>query len=442
MTLSVTVDSEKALYLCFHCEAKGGVRLDPHTKDRYEPAASPLPKKVQKKGVIKELGTGIDAVGKVFLKGRGISEATAKAFGVVSCRAFFPEIRQETSGIAVPYVVHGRTQGHKVRCTEEKANVCDATLASLCGLQLVNTEAHPDIVICEGEFDMLACHEAGIHNATSVPNGASSFTRSDDNSDTKTTMAFLWSAKAEIDKAKKVILASDSDDSGSKLADELARRIGKHRCWRVTFPEDCKDANDVLLKHGASKLKSIVELAEPWPIEGLYEAQMFNDAVTKLYSDGLGERILTGMPPIDELYSCGPGLLTVMTGIPGHGKTSMINHFMLNLARRHGHSFAVCSFENPIHVHIAKLAEMMVQKNFFDGDGVRMSRDELEDCLPFVNEHFKFLGQDDGKKASLGLDHRAHQDSRVSLGSVRRGDRSVQLHCAAQGYRLRDAVDR
>ena len=131
---------------------------------------------------------------------------------------------------------------------------------------------------------------------------------------------------------------------------------------------------------------------------------MFIPSVTKLYEDGLGERILTGMPPIDSLYSCGPGLLTVMTGIPGHGKSSLVDFMMLNLARRHGHSFAICSFENPIEVHIAKLCEMMTQKHFFETDraGQRMSRAEMEECLPFINEHFKFLGQDDGKKASLG----------------------------------------
>jgi twinkle protein len=46
---------------------------------------------------------------------------------------------------------------------------------------------------------------------------------------------------------------------------------------------------------------------------------------------------------------------------------------------------------------------MMTQKHFFETDraGERMSKQEMEDCLPFINEHFKFLSQDDGKKASL-----------------------------------------
>ena len=399
-TLSVTVDSVHATWMCFHCGAKGAVRFDPYDKRDAEfvkPKRKPFVK-----GAVKQIGTGLDTLSKVFLKGRGISEKTATAHGVVFALAYFQELKRETGGIAFPYIVHGRTQGHKVRCTEEKANTCDTTLGSLCGLQLVDMEKSTDFIVCEGEMDMLSFTEAGIFNATSVPNGSSSFTR-DDSKDAKSTMAFLWSAKDKIDAAKRIIIASDTDEPGTKLADELARRIGKHRCWKVAFPDDCKDANDVLLKHGGERLRICVEHAEPWPIEGLYEAAMYAGNVTKLYDDGLGERILTGMRPIDDLYSCGPGLLTIMTGIPGHGKSTMIDQFMINLARRHGQSFAICSFENPIHVHIAKLAEMMTQKHFFETDmaGERMTKRELEDCLPFINEHFKFLSQDDGAKASL-----------------------------------------
>lgn len=403
-TLSVTVESDKAMWMCFHCDAAGAVRLDPHYHDSYEPAASPLPKaKPVPKGAVKMLGVSLDSLSKIFLKGRGISEETANAFGVVYALAYFPELKREDHGISVPYIVNGREQGHKVRCTVEKANVVDAVLGSLCGQQLIDLDRSQDLIICEGELDMLSYYEAGIMNATSVPNGASSFTRGDEAKDTKTTMAFLWSAKEKIDKAKRIIIASDNDEPGTKLADELARRIGKHRCWKVAYPDDCKDGNDVLLKHGAIKLKEVMELATPWPIEGLYEAAMFSDSVIKLYEDGLGDRTLIGMPPVDELYSCGPGLLTVMTGIPGHGKSTLVDFFMLNLARRHGSVFAICSFENPIHVHIAKLCEMMTQKHFFETDraGERMSKQEMEDCLPFINEHFKFLSQDDGKKASL-----------------------------------------
>jgi twinkle protein len=108
------------------------------------------------------------------------------------------------------------------------------------------------------------------------------------------------------------------------------------------------------------------------------------------------------MPPVDELYSSQPGLLTIITGIPGHGKSTLVDQMMINQARMYGHVFAICSFENPIHVHIAKLAEMLLQKSFFEGGvGDRMTREELRSVMPFIHRHFKFLNQDDGRKATL-----------------------------------------
>ena len=402
-TLSVTVKSDHALWLCFHCEAKGGVRLDPN--DTRDEPSEPNKWLVQTppKGAVRKVHSSLSIPSLEFLQGRGISQTTAVALGVVTSRAYFHDLKREADGVAFPYVVHDRVQGHKVRCIEQKANTCDATLGSLFGLQLVDMSKSDDFIICEGEMDMLSFHEAGVFNATSVPNGASSFTRDSEAKDIKSTMAFLWTAKDKIDKAKRIIIASDSDEPGIKLADELARRIGKHRCWKVEFPDDCKDANDVLRLLGGEKLRECVERATAWPVEGLHEAAVFEKSVTKLYDDGLGDRILTGMPPIDDLYSCGPGLLTILTGIPGHGKSTLVDEFMLRLARRHGQTFAICSFENPIHVHIAKIAEMMTQKHFFETDraGQRMTKQELEDCLPFINEHFKFLSQDDGLKATL-----------------------------------------
>jgi len=49
----------------------------------------------------------------------------------------------------------------------------------------------------------------------------------------------------------------------------LARRIGKAQCWQVEWPDDCKDANDVLLKHGKAALANAIDEATPWPIAGL-----------------------------------------------------------------------------------------------------------------------------------------------------------------------------
>ncbi len=72
------------------------------------------------------------------------------------------------------------------------------------------------------------------------------------------------------------------------LAEELARRLGRDRCWRVRWPSEPsstppdagdqgaasvarKDANEVLLKDGPEPLQALIRGADPYPIRGLFK---------------------------------------------------------------------------------------------------------------------------------------------------------------------------
>lgn len=74
-----------------------------------------------------------------------------------------------------------------------------------------------------------------------------------------------------MDKASRIILATDGDSPGQALAEELARRLGKERCWRVSWPKkedsSCfKDANEVLKNLGADALREVIENAELYEV--------------------------------------------------------------------------------------------------------------------------------------------------------------------------------
>jgi twinkle protein len=196
---------------------------------------------------------------------------------------------------------------------------------------------------------------------------------------------------------KKIIVAVDGDKPGEELGEELARRLGKHRCWRVTWPEGCKDANDVLVNVGKDRLADAIKEAAAWPVAGLYEAISFKDALWGLYKGTGGSRVSTGYPTLDRLYSVSPGLLTVLTGTPGSGKSTFIDQLMVNLSDREDWVHGVCSFENEPTMHIGKLLQMKLGKHFFSEQmGLRMSEAEVEDAFPWVNTHFKFIAQDNG----------------------------------------------
>lgn len=398
--LSVTIHSEHMVMSCHHCERSGATKLSDNLSKPFVPPAFEKPKPK----AVKSLDVGLTEASINFLTERALSLKTAQAWSLVSSRAYFPDLRREDDGLAYPYFVGGKVQGHKVRCVTEKAHVCDTALSSLFGIQNVDlTESH-DMIIAEGELDALSFYEAGVLNATSVPNGSSSFTKSNEDGSMRQQLGFLWDAKDQIEKAKRILIAADADQPGEKLAEELSRRVGRHRCWLIKYPDDCKDANDVLLKHGKDVLAKCVEEATPWPVEGLFEAAKYFPELDNLFENGMGEAVSTGMAAIDPYFKIAPGLLTVVTGNPNAGKSNWVNQVLLNVARSHGYISAVCSFETQPSIHLAQLAEMLIQKHFFDNPdtpGERMSKRELDSVKPFLHRHIKFLHQEDGAKSTI-----------------------------------------
>lgn len=134
------------------------------------------------------------------------------------------------------------------------------------------------IVFVEGEIDKLSMEEAGYKNCVSVPDGACPKVSTKDlpplEKDKK--YEYLWNFKEYFDQASRIILATDADEHGRALAEELARCLGPERCWRVRWPrksetsnELCKDANEVLVCLGRQALKEVIESVELYIIEGL-----------------------------------------------------------------------------------------------------------------------------------------------------------------------------
>jgi twinkle protein len=363
---------------------------------------------------------------------RGISQATAEKHGVYASHTYFRKLGHSAPALAFPFFDQGQMYASKLRCLQEKDFSCSGSPKSFFGLSEVGTLDR--LFIVEGEMDVLAFTEAGIENAVSVPNGAPNKTSNGYLPQGDQRLQCLSRAKEILDEVDEVYIAGDQDPQGNILTEELARRIGKHRCWRVTWPDDCKDANDVLLKHGAEKIRECVEAAEPFPVAGLYSASTFYGDVLNLYKEGKGKGISTGYLGIDDLYTIVPGYMSVVTGIPSSGKSEFIDQLMVNLSLREGWTHAVCSFENEPRYHITKLVQKYARKHFFDGPSERLGSGELQQALAWVNRHFTFLYQADGSMADI--------DSiidRLKVAVVRHGIRGAVLDPMNYIDRPRDA---
>lgn len=395
-SLSVRVDGDAAVYQCWHCQEEGIVRLGEEKPrqtwqaDRRQPVAV-APKKNWSNLTDQSIA---------FLKSRGISEGTAKKLGIKSSQHYIQALGKVTDCIVFPYLNKGEEYAAKIRSTEAKGFSSNGSPATLWNLQ--NFQRGDWLIICEGEMDAATLTEAGYTGATSIPLGAVlkvADKQIDPEEDGK--FRFVWDAKEQIDKAGRIVICCDNDGPGQAAAEEVARRIGKDRVWTVEYPDGCKDANDVWLKHGQDGIDTMISECVPWPISGLYDSSHFFDQIDEMYEKGMGRGESTGYPSVDDLYTVSPGMLTVVTGHPSSGKSEFVDQLMVNLAVSKGWSFAIASFENEPRLHIAKLISKHMRKPFFEGSVERVSHEELKLGKEFVQSHFSFIYQADGSMAAL-----------------------------------------
>lgn len=362
----LSVDLERGLFNCHHCEFKGSAK-EFMRKEFVKP--QPRLEKVSTKTI-------------QFFETRGISNNTLLRMDITESKEFMPQFEKELLAICFNYFRDEELVNIKFRGPQKSFKLSKD--AELIFYNINGIKDEKEAIIVEGEIDCLSLIESGIYNVVSVPNGASKGNQK---------LEYLDNCWKDFEGKERVILAVDNDEAGNSLRDELARRIGYDKCCQITFPQDCKDANDVLLKHGKQALKAIIENATLWPIEGIVSMPDMIDDVLGFYEHGYPEGTAAGIPGFDDLLTFYPGQLTVITGIPGSGKSEFVDWLMARLSKKHGWNWGVCSFECPPAIHVTKIAEKFTDKSFGfrKNPEHRLNTDELEYAVEMIGKHFHFI---------------------------------------------------
>lgn len=190
------------------------------------------------------------------------------------------------------------------------------TTPLLYNINRINTGE--SITIVEGENDLAALIEAGIHNAVSVPFGAGNFSWIQENWD--------W-----LEQFDNIIICSDNDEPGVKMQKECVYRLGSWRTKVVDIPQTVtsqftgrkvavKDINEVLYYCGKEAVVNLIANAKDTPVPSLID---FADVKEIDLSDIEG--ITVGINDIDkEIMRLFFSSLTILSGTPGSGKTSFL----------------------------------------------------------------------------------------------------------------------
>jgi twinkle protein len=255
---------------------------------------------------------------------------------------------------------------------------------------------HP-LVITEGEFDALAAIECGFPRTISVPEGAPAQAVGDVES-----AKYAWLDPIRdllsFERCPEIILAVDGDSAGAALLHDLSIRLMKARCKFVTYPitkwdrgrQRCKDLNEVLHEYGHKGVKEVIARAQWTRLDGIYRMGELPPVPAPMSYD-------IGVPVLRNHYRVRLGDLSVVTGIPSHGKTSVVNDLCCRLVFNHNLTVAFASFEqSPQRDHRRNLRTW-----YNKAPVISQSDDQIAMADQWIDRHFSFIVPSDEDDVTL-----------------------------------------
>jgi len=395
-------------YCCHNCSWKGNVRSFERKRDnkKYEKPDQNM----VKASVLKE------KVEQWFAK-RCISRGTLDKFMVFSKQEWMPQTQKEESCICFPYFRDGELVNIKFR--DGAKNFKMVKDAELIFFNLQSIGDKKKVVIVEGEIDAMAVYEAGIsqdfkkineetgeviegdphpyseYAVVSVPNGASKGNQ---------RLDYLDNCADWFIGLHEIVIATDNDEAGKLLKDELIRRLGVERCSTIAYPSDecvdtgkgfkrrCKDLNEVLEHFGKDRVAQTILDAELIPVDGVYYLDDLFESMVDNFKKGIQLAPTTRFREMDEYFRWKKGDITLVTGYGNHGKSFFMLQLMLTKSIYDGWKWAIFSPENfPANDFYDDIIEMYVGKWLNN-----MTLEEYQEACGFIDQHIFYVYPDDG----------------------------------------------
>lgn len=286
------------------------------------------------------------------LEKRGLDVELASKLGFRSVE------REGGEALVIPFLREGRLVRRKYRIfgrTEGKWSADKGAVRLPWNEDALRDDAllGLPLVITEGELDALAAIQAGVHRTISVPDGAppSEGQRQEAaNDNLPPRYAWIDAIRPLLhkDRVSEIVLAVDNDDNGAALLQDLSVLLGRYRCKFVTWPKArdpevrgrarCKDLNEVLEDYGEAGVRETLARAQWLKVDGVYlMSELPPPAPRQVYA--------IGFEALGEHYRMRLGDFAVVTGIPGMGKTTVVQDIVCRVCRLHGLKAAWASFE-------------------------------------------------------------------------------------------------
>jgi len=312
-----------------------------------------------------------------WFQSRGISQKTLDDLNVTEGKEYMPQTGKAENTIQFNYIMGDELINVKYRDGRKNFKLYKG--AEKVFYNINSTIGYDSCIITEGEMDVLALHEAGVTNVISVPNGA---TLNSNNLD------YLDNCIDYFEDKTKIILAVDNDEPGIALQQELIRRLGAEVCYMASFDE-CKDANEYLLKYGKEALAKQIDKAKPVPLENVTTFKDIENEVSDFVKHGFKPGYQVGLSNFDRIFSTYTGQFITVTGIPSSGKSDFVDQMVVGYNQQYQWKTAFASPENaPTYLHAHKLMRKVWQ--------TMPSRDDIgttkwKQIAEHINDNFFFI---------------------------------------------------
>lgn len=310
--------------------------------------------------------------------GRMISQKTINKMKIYSDNEWMPQSEKVEQVMCFPYFNDEKLINIKYRGPVKMFKLFKDAELILYNINAIKGKTN--CVIVEGEMDCLSYVTVGVENCVSVPNGAAN------------NLDYLDEYIELFDSMQQIYLATDNDSPGMKLRAELIRRFGVERCLLINL-KDCKDPNEYLMKYGGIALADTLKDAIEIPITGIVNLNMQYDSTLALFMNGMERGMGIGNELFDKAITWETGRLAVVTGIPSHGKSEVVDYILTRLNVIHKMKVAYFSPENyPIAYHMSKLISKLVGKQFSRD---WMKKEEMDEAYDYISDNFFFIFPED-----------------------------------------------
>ena len=311
---------------------------------------------------------------------RGISKNTLDRMNITEGPEYMPQTGKIENTIHFNYYIGNELINVKYRDGRKNFKLYKG--AEKVFYNINNIIGYEYCIIVEGEMDALSLYEAGIVNVVSVPNGA---TLNSNNLD------YLDNCIDYFTNKEKIIIAVDSDEPGQALQSELVRRLGAEVCYLASF-EDCKDANEYLLKYGKERLAERISQSRPVPLENVTTFKDIEAEITDFVKNGFKKGFQIGIKNFDDIFSTYTGQFITVTGIPSSGKSDFVDQMVVGYNGNYGWKTAFASPENaPTYLHAHKLMRKVWQDMPRKDE---IGSDKWNQIADHVNDNFFFIDMD------------------------------------------------